>query len=136
MNPNLTPDQDQEPTSDSAPSQRQHQSQANRRQHHSQAAIRRHLQPVPKTPSSQPLAKPEKNYLVALFLSYFLGSIGADRFYLGKNWPAIAKLLTLWWSWYLGFIDLFLVALANSRLRMTNRPLEGFAKKTALGQNP
>ena len=48
--------------------------------------------------------------MVALLLSIFLGSLGIDRFYLGKIGTGILKLITLgafgiWW-----LIDLILIA--------------------------
>jgi TM2 domain-containing membrane protein YozV len=47
----------------------------------------------------------QKNRMIALVLSMFLGMIGADRFYLGKTKTALLKAVTLggfglWW-----FID-------------------------------
>lgn len=45
------------------------------------------------TPSMpQPQRKPKK-HATALLLSVFLGSIGADRFYLGHVWTGIGKLV-------------------------------------------
>lgn len=43
-----------------------------------------------------------KNRMIALFLSLFLGLLGADRFYLGKRKTGILKALTIgglgiWW---------------------------------------
>jgi len=59
--------------------------------------------------------KPEgkRNYLVALLLSIFVGSLGVDRFYMGLIGTGILKLLTLggcgiWW-----LIDLILIATNN-----------------------
>ena len=45
---------------------------------------------------------PPKNFKVAFMLSIFLGMLGADHFYLGKNGTGILKLLTgggfyVWW---------------------------------------
>jgi TM2 domain-containing protein/uncharacterized protein DUF4339 len=53
----------------------------------------------------------DKEWLVALLLSVFLGSLGIDRFYLGYTGLGIAKLLTCGGLgiWFL--IDLILIAL-------------------------
>jgi TM2 domain-containing membrane protein YozV len=62
-------------------------------------------------PATTPtIATGGKDWLVALLLSIFLGSLGIDRFYLGHIGLGIFKLLTcgglgVWW-----LIDLILIA--------------------------
>lgn len=63
-----------------------------------------------------------RDWLVALLLSIFLGSLGIDRFYLGYTGLGILKLITLgacgvWW-----LIDLILIA-AGKMTDKEGRPL-------------
>jgi TM2 domain-containing membrane protein YozV len=53
---------------------------------------------------------PQRSFLVALLLSILLGTLGIDRFYLGKVGTGILKLITaggfgIWW-----LIDIILIA--------------------------
>jgi hypothetical protein len=57
----------------------------------------------------------EKEWVVALLLSFFIGYLGVDRFYLGQTWLGILKLVTLgglgiWW-----LIDLISIATGSMR---------------------
>lgn len=90
-------------------------------------------EPAPAAPVGSPAASteenPDKSYLVALLLSYFLGSMGVDRFYLGKVGTGIAKLLTLGGFGIWALVDLLLVAFGKLRAKEDSRPLHGFAKE-------
>ena len=70
----------------------------------------------------------QKSFLTTWLLSLFLGSYGADRFYLGKTGTAIGKLLTLGglgvWTLY----DLFML-LTGKTTDNEGQPLEGFEDK-------
>lgn len=54
---------------------------------------------------------PQKEWLIALLLSWFLGVVGADRFYLGYTGLGIAKLLTCGGLGIWALIDFILIAL-------------------------
>ena len=51
--------------------------------------------------------------MVALLLSFFLGSLGVDRFYLGYIGLGLAKLLTLGGCGIWAIIDFILIAMGK-----------------------
>ena len=75
------------------------------------------------TASQIPGVFSDKEYLVALLFSIFLGGWGADRFYMGQIGLGIGKLLTGGGCgiWYL--IDILLIAMRSSNDSM-GRPLK------------
>ena len=75
---------------------------------------------TPPTAPAAPAAPQGKDWLVALLLSIFLGSLGVDRFYLGYVGLGIVKLLTcggagIWW-----LIDLILIAAGKMKDKAGN----------------
>jgi TM2 domain-containing membrane protein YozV len=52
----------------------------------------------------------KKNFTTALLLSFFLGGLGVDRFYLGYTGLGVAKLLTLGGCGVWALIDFIMIA--------------------------
>jgi hypothetical protein len=53
----------------------------------------------------------DKSWLLALVLSFFLGTLGVDRFYVGHIWLGLAKLLTFGGLGLWALVDVALFAL-------------------------
>ncbi|MFM7525493.1 MAG: TM2 domain-containing protein, partial [Actinomycetota bacterium] len=61
--------------------------------------------------SSIPGGFSKRTWMVALLLSFFLGTLGVDRFYLGQTGLGIAKLLTIGGCGIWALIDFILIAM-------------------------
>ena len=66
---------------------------------------------------------PQRSFVVALILSILLGTIGVDRFYLGKIGTGILKLVSfggfgIWW-----IIDIILIV-TDKMTDQAGRPLQ------------
>lgn len=75
---------------------------------------------------------PGKSFMTTWLLSLLLGSLGVDRFYLGKIGTGVAKLLTGGGLGIWSIVDLIITLTGNARDK-DGRPLEGYPenKKTA-----
>lgn len=60
---------------------------------------------IPPTPLNQS----DKDWLTAILLSFFLGGLGIDRFYLGYTTLGVVKLLTLGGCGVWALIDFILI---------------------------
>ncbi|MEX0702951.1 MAG: TM2 domain-containing protein [Planctomycetales bacterium] len=61
------------------------------------------------------MAGQQRSFTTALLLSFFLGGIGVDRFYLGYTGLGILKLLTLGGCGIWALIDFILIALGKMK---------------------
>jgi len=77
------------------------------------------VQPAPK-----PVVDKRRHFLAVFFLSFMWGVFGADRFYLGKYWTGLLKLLTFGGFGLWAIIDLTMVMSGSMRDKQGNEMLE------------
>lgn len=73
----------------------------------------------------------QKSFLVTWLLAWFLGSLGIDRFYLGKIGTGVLKLITLGGFGIWSLIDLIIYLVGAGRDK-NGQPLEGYEQHKKL----
>lgn len=81
--------------------------------------------PPPPPMPIEPKGESDRSFVATWLLSWFLGGLGVDRFYLGQMGLGIAKLLTLGGFGIWALIDLILILTGNMR-DAQGRPLAGY----------
>ncbi|MCR2827312.1 Ltp family lipoprotein [Microbacterium sp. zg.Y909] len=79
---------------------------------------------APPPPQNGPLTS-QKSFVVTWVLSYLLGGLGVDRFYLGKIGTGVLKLLTLGGFGIWALVDIILVLTGNQKDKH-GLPLAGY----------
>lgn len=81
--------------------------------------------PIPPAPATSQPDSGQRSFLLTWLFAFFLGLLGADRFYLGKVGTGILKLITLGGLGVWMLVDLIIVLTGAARDKR-GRPLEGY----------
>ena len=82
------------------------------------------VQPTAVQPAPKPVVDKRRHFLAVFFLSFMWGVFGADRFYLGKYWTGLLKLLTFGGLGLWAIIDLTMVMSGSMRDKQGNEMRE------------
>jgi len=96
-------------------------------------------QPAPEAPVVAPMVKvvpknKQRHFLAVFFFSFMWGVFGIDRFYIGKVWTGILKLITFGGFGIWAIVDLALIMSGAMRDKQGNEMLEAARYKKFAGR--